>query len=173
MDTVLCALNRKMLSELAIRDPEAFDAIVELANARDAEGFIATSPEARRRFWLDRARTAAISAHTNAFKINEDVVIPLERLDVYSAGIERINIEYSTRNKLDIVEAVLEFFSGDLSPLHRDGEIGDSEENRAIIAAKQDAARELLRSRHADWSALLEQLDEPDLLQAETRDGTG
>ena len=90
---------------------KAADAIVELANARDAEGFIATSPEARRRFWLDRARTAAISAHTNAFKINEDVVIPLERLDVYSAGIERINIEYSTRNKLDIVEAVLEFFS--------------------------------------------------------------
>ena len=31
----------------------------------------------------DRARTAAIARHTNAFKINEDVVIPLERLGDY------------------------------------------------------------------------------------------
>ncbi|MCF6345759.1 MAG: DUF3683 domain-containing protein, partial [Thiomicrorhabdus sp.] len=52
--------------------------IVELANKRDAEGFIAVSDDARKRFWLDRSRTAAISAHTNAFKINEDVVIPLK-----------------------------------------------------------------------------------------------
>ena len=42
--------------------------------------FIAISPEARKTFWLDRSRTAAIAKHTNAFKINEDVVIPLERL---------------------------------------------------------------------------------------------
>ena len=145
--------------ETAVAD--AASTVVRMANQRGAEGFVAVSADARRQFWADRTRTAAIAAHTNAFKVNEDVVIPLERLDVYSAGIERINIEYSTRNKLDIVEAVLEFFSGDLSPLHRDGEIGDSEENRAIIAAKQNAARELLRSRHADWSALLEQLDEP------------
>jgi FAD/FMN-containing dehydrogenase/Fe-S oxidoreductase len=145
--------------ETAVAD--AASTVVRMANQRGAEGFVAVSRDARRQFWADRTRTAAIAAHTNAFKVNEDVVIPLERLDVYSAGIERINIEYSTRNKLDIVEAVLEFFSGDLSPLHRDGEIGDSEENRAIIAAKRNAARELLRSRHADWSALLEQLDEP------------
>jgi FAD/FMN-containing dehydrogenase len=55
--------------------------IVELARERDAEGFIASSAEARHSFWLDRSRTAAIAAHTNAFKINEDVVIPLPRLN--------------------------------------------------------------------------------------------
>ncbi len=54
--------------------------IVALANQRDAEGFIASSAEARHSFWLDRSRTAAIAAHTNAFKINEDVVIPLPHL---------------------------------------------------------------------------------------------
>ena len=54
--------------------------IVRIANARGAEGFVAVSAEARKKFWLDRARTAAIARHTNAFKINEDVVIPLERL---------------------------------------------------------------------------------------------
>src|SRR6202042_3013969 len=60
--------------------------VVRLANARSGEGFIAVSAEARRKFWLDRARTAAIARHANAFKINEDVVIPLDRLGDYSGG---------------------------------------------------------------------------------------
>ena len=87
--------------------------IVELANARDAEGFIAVSPEARKYFWLDRARTAAIASHTNAFKVNEDVVIPLQRLAEYTLGIERINIIHSIKNKLKIVKAVDKYLHSD------------------------------------------------------------
>jgi FAD/FMN-containing dehydrogenase len=78
--------------------------VVRLANGRSGEGFIAVSPEARKTFWLDRARTAAIARHTNAFKINEDVVIPLPRMGEYTDGIERINIELSTRNKLRLLD---------------------------------------------------------------------
>ena len=63
-------------------------------------------PRARKKFWLDRARTAAIARHTNAFKINEDVVIPLERLGDYTDGIERINIELSIGNKLVLCDAL-------------------------------------------------------------------
>ena len=70
-----------------------------------------SSPEARKKFWLDRARTAAIAKHTNAFKINEDVVIPLDRLGEYTDGIERINIELSIGNKLALLDALEEFFS--------------------------------------------------------------
>ena len=69
--------------------------VVRIANTRGGEGFVAVSPEARKKFWLDRKRTAAISKHTNAFKINEDVVIPLPRMGEYTDGIERINIELS------------------------------------------------------------------------------
>src|SRR5204863_7670050 len=76
--------------------------VVRICNARGAEGFIAVSPEARKKFWLDRARTAAIARHTNAFKINEDVVIPLDRLGDYTDGIERINIELSLSNKIEL-----------------------------------------------------------------------
>jgi FAD/FMN-containing dehydrogenase len=61
--------------------------------------------EARKAFWRDRARTAAIARHTNAFKINEDVVIPLERLGEYTDAIERINIEFSLANKLQLLDA--------------------------------------------------------------------
>ncbi|HZW75204.1 MAG TPA: DUF3683 domain-containing protein, partial [Caldimonas sp.] len=42
--------------------------VVRIANARSGEGFVAVSAEARKKFWLDRKRTAAISKHTNAFK---------------------------------------------------------------------------------------------------------
>src|SRR6187402_3258083 len=84
--------------------------VVRIANSRSGEGFIAISPEARKKFWLDRKRTAAISRHTNAFKINEDVVIPLPRMAEYTDGIERINIELSLRNPLALCDALEAFF---------------------------------------------------------------
>src|SRR5882672_219792 len=86
--------------------------VIRIANARGGEGFVAVSAEARRKFWLDRSRTAAIAKHTNAFKINEDVVIPLERLGDYTDGIERINIERSIANKLKLTAALEALFAG-------------------------------------------------------------
>ena len=91
--------------------------VVRLANARSGEGFIAISPEARKKFWLDRKRTAAISRHTNAFKINEDVVIPLPRMAEYTDGIERINIELSLRNKIALCDALHELLSNGQLPM--------------------------------------------------------
>jgi len=134
--------------------------VVQLANAREAEGFIAVSPEARRRFWLDRARTAAISAHTNAFKINEDVVIPLERLADYNREIERINIEQSISNKLEIMAAVRDYLKGDLPDARLGDDFEESEENSAILAAKQAAASEVIGSATRRWSRILANLDE-------------
>ena len=98
--------------------------VLRMANARGAEGFVAVTPEARRTFWADRSRTAAIARHTNAFKINEDVVIPLERLGGYSDGIERINIELSIRNKIALLDAVRDFLAGGDLPLYQPGQIG-------------------------------------------------
>jgi FAD/FMN-containing dehydrogenase/Fe-S oxidoreductase len=99
--------------------------VVRIANSRSGEGFIAISPEARKKFWLDRKRTAAISRHTNAFKINEDVVIPLPRMAEYTDGIERINIELSLRNKIALCDALEDFFAkGDL-PLGKHDDAND------------------------------------------------
>ncbi len=144
-------------------DPVAATAseVVRLANLRDAEGFIAVSAEARHQFWQDRARTAAIAAHTNAFKINEDVVIPLDRLADYSAGMERINIEYSIRNKLAMITAVRSYLSGDLAELRQYKDYVESEENNQILAAKKDAAREHLEKVSRRWQSLLEHFDAP------------
>ena len=99
--------------------------VVRIANSRNGEGFTAVSAEARKKFWLDRKRTAAISRHTNAFKINEDVVIPLPRMWEYTDGIERINIELSLRNKLKLCDELTDFFQhGDL-PLGKQDDAGD------------------------------------------------
>ena len=142
-------------------DPVAATAseVVRLANLREAEGFIAVSAEARHQFWQDRSRTAAIAAHTNAFKINEDVVIPLDRLAEYSTGMERINIEYSLRNKLAMIEAVRSYLSGDLVELRQFEAYVESEENNQILAAKKDAAREHLEKVSGRWQSILEHFD--------------
>ena len=136
---------------------EVASAMVRMCNARDGEGFIAVSAEARKKFWLDRARTAAIAKHTNAFKINEDVVIPLPRLGDYSDGIERINIELSIQNKLNLLDALDTFLQGDL-PLLKDDEGNADAES---VRAKQTIALQLLADLRGRWSLILNNLDSP------------
>ncbi|WP_036300325.1 DUF3683 domain-containing protein [Methylotenera sp. L2L1] len=136
---------------------EVASSMVRLCNARNGEGFIAVSSEARKKFWLDRARTAAIAKHTNAFKINEDVVIPLPRLGDYSDGIERINIDLSIRNKLKLIDALKVFMQGEL-PLQADEE-GNADLN--MVKTKQTMALALLDDLRSRWSFVLDHLDEP------------
>ena len=98
---------------------------MRIANSRGGEGFVAVSADARNKFWLDRKRTAAIARHTNAFKINEDVVIPLPRMGEYTEGIVRINVELSLRNKLELVEALQAFFAQGKLPLGKADDAGE------------------------------------------------
>ncbi len=134
--------------------------VVRIANARGGEGFIAVSAEARKKFWLDRKRTAAISKHTNAFKINEDVVIPLPRMGEYTEGIERINIELSLQNKLALVERLEGFFTAGRLPL------GKSDDAAAIPSAEllEDRVQQalaLLQRVGDEWRGWLQSLDQP------------
>ena len=151
-----------LVGDIAGDDPDAVaratSEVVRLANARSGEGFVAISPEARRKFWLDRKRTAAISRHTNAFKINEDVVIPLERMGEYTDGIERINIELSLRNKLALCDALSEFFARSDLPL------GKSDDANGISSAEllEDRvaqAQGLIASVRAQWQGWLDDVD--------------
>ncbi|GGX37338.1 FAD-linked oxidase [Pigmentiphaga litoralis] len=135
--------------------------VVRLANTRHGEGFVAISPEARKQFWADRSRTAAIARHTNAFKLNEDVVIPLPRMGEYTDEIERINIELSTRNKLKLIDQLVPFFDGEL-PLGKseDGE-GDKLSPEELLGDRPVQALELLSAVRERWNWVLRHMDLP------------
>ncbi|MGV8899130.1 MAG: DUF3683 domain-containing protein [Burkholderiaceae bacterium] len=141
---------------------QAASEVVRIANTRVGEGFVAVSPESRKKFWLDRARTAAISKHTNAFKINEDVVIPLDRMGEYTNGIEHINIELSIRNKLQLIDALRSFFAAGNLPVGKSEDAeGDDIPDAEMLEDRAHQAAELLDSTHARWSYLLENIDKP------------
>lgn len=141
---------------------QAASEVIRIANTRVGEGFVAVSPEARKKFWLDRAKTAAISKHTNAFKINEDVVIPLDRMGEYTDGIERINIELSVQNKLNLITALKAFFAKGNLPLGKSEEAdGDDIPAEELLEDRVHQAEDLLNATEARWTYLLNHLDTP------------
>ncbi|WP_161955476.1 FAD-linked oxidase C-terminal domain-containing protein, partial [Escherichia coli] len=132
--------------------------VVRLANGRSGEGFVAVSPDARKKFWLDRKRTAEISKHTNAFKVNEDVVIPLPRMGEYTLGIERINIELSLRNKLELVTALQALFTTGKLPLGKSDDAGEIP-SAELLEDRVQQALALLREVGGLWQQWLDGLD--------------
>jgi FAD/FMN-containing dehydrogenase/Fe-S oxidoreductase len=152
-----------LVGDIVGDDPDAVaratSEVVRLANSRAGEGFVAVSAEARKKFWLDRKRTAAISKHTNAFKVNEDVVIPLPRMGEYTEGIERINIELSLANKLALVDELRDFFEHGRLPLGKGddaGEIASAE----LLGDRVQQALALLDAVGGEWRHWLEHLDD-------------
>ncbi|GAO04572.1 DUF3683 domain-containing protein [Anaeromyxobacter sp. PSR-1] len=74
----------------------------ELFEARDAaEG---------KRFWADRKKLGAIARRTNAFKMNEDIVLPLDQLAGFARFVEDMNVEeerYAQGRLVDRAEELL------------------------------------------------------------------
>jgi FAD/FMN-containing dehydrogenase/Fe-S oxidoreductase len=146
------------------RVARATSEVIRLANGRSGEGFVAVSSDARKKFWADRKRTAAIAKHTNAFKVNEDVVIPLPRMGEYTLGIERINIELSLRNKLSLLDAFDTFFHGGIAAVGQFiGKADDPSElpSPEQLTEKVETAQALLAQVRARWQFLHHSLDTP------------
>ena len=137
---------------------KATSEIVRIANSRSGEGFIAISPEARKKFWHDRKKTAAISRHTNAFKVNEDVVIPLPRMAEYTDGIERINIELSLRNKLKLCAEIESFLQRGNLPLGKQEDASDIP-SAELLEDRVAQALAVVREVRAQWQGWLSDVD--------------
>jgi len=138
---------------------KATSEIVRIANSRSGEGFIAISPEARKKFWLDRKKTAAISRHTNAFKVNEDVVIPLPRMAEYTDGIERINIELSLLNKLKLCRELEDFLEKGNLPLGKQDD-ANGIASAELLEDRVAQALAVVREVQAQWQDWLTRVDE-------------
>jgi Fe-S oxidoreductase len=107
---------------------------------------------------LDRKKTAAISRHTNAFKVNEDVVIPLPRMAEYTDGIERINIELSLRNKLKLCREIEAFLERGNLPLGKQDDANDIP-SAELLEDRVAQALMVVREVQAQWQGWLTQVD--------------
>ncbi|KPJ87688.1 MAG: FAD-linked oxidase, partial [Gammaproteobacteria bacterium SG8_11] len=81
--------------------------------------------------------------------------------------IERINIELSTKNKLRMIDAVLDYLDDDIVSTIPRQEFESSIENDVIIQAKQTAAREHLHAIKKQWQEIIDHLDDPAIAHKE------
>lgn len=111
----------------AILRPHANTLLFEARDAAEAK-----------RFWADRKRLGAIARRTNAFKLNEDVVIPLDALAEFARFLDTMNGEEERRAQLRFVGRALQTL-GAASRL-------DGDQLEAKLAAAVARCRE---ARHA------------------------
>ncbi len=73
--------------------------------------FVARDNAEAVRFWADRKKLGAIARRTNAFKMNEDIVIPLEALAGFSRFIDDLNCTEERYAQLRFVERAAQILS--------------------------------------------------------------
>ena len=61
------------------------------------------------RFWRDRKRLGAIASRTNAFKLNEDIVLPIDALADFAEYVDRYNIEEKRVTCCSIIDDIMEY----------------------------------------------------------------
>jgi len=83
--------------------------ILDIVRQYNTEGFMADTEEKRELFWKDRKNLGAIARHTNAFKLNEDIVIPVESLPEFSDFIDRLNLQKELENNCAIIDEITDF----------------------------------------------------------------
>ncbi|WDP88329.1 MAG: DUF3683 domain-containing protein [Desulfobacter sp.] len=76
----------------------------------DKTGFTVAENEAEaKRFWEDRKRLGAIAAHTNAFKLNEDIVLPIDSLADFVRFVDETNLEEKKYNQTRIIQDIVAY----------------------------------------------------------------
>ena len=84
--------------------------------------------------------------------------LPLPRMGEYTNGIERINIELSLRNKLQLLDALQAFLARGNLPLGRGDDAGEIP-SAELLEDRVQQSLALLSEVRMLWSGWLEQLD--------------
>lgn len=71
--------------------------------------FVAKDDADAERYWQDRKRLGAIASRTNAFKLNEDIVLPLDALAGFTRFVEDANFEEERYNQATIVHRLKDY----------------------------------------------------------------
>jgi FAD/FMN-containing dehydrogenase/Fe-S oxidoreductase len=73
--------------------------------------FVARDGAEAQRFWADRKKLGAIARRTNAFKMNEDIVLPLDALAEFAHFVDDVNTEEEHYSQLDFAERAEEILT--------------------------------------------------------------
>jgi FAD/FMN-containing dehydrogenase/Fe-S oxidoreductase len=76
---------------------------------KNTELFTAQDSDEAARFWRDRKRLGAIAARTNAFKLNEDIVLPLPALAEFARFADDYNLKEDAYNKKQFIRRVIDY----------------------------------------------------------------
>ncbi len=114
-----------LLIDIAGHRPEHTEAGVERVRALlehhpNTMLFVARDAEEAQRFWADRKKLSAIARRTNAFKLNEDVVIPLDALAEFARFADALNIEEERYSQLCFIDAARDLLHN--ATVREDGE---------------------------------------------------
>ncbi|OQA97932.1 MAG: putative FAD-linked oxidoreductase [Spirochaetes bacterium ADurb.Bin218] len=146
--------------------------ILNIVKNYNTEGFLADTESKRELFWKDRKNLGAIARHTNAFKLNEDIVIPVEALPEFSDFIDNLNIQKELENNCQIIDEVVEL----LEEQKTDDDFFLSKIDSYIAHIKNIKDKQLfyiknLESRAGDIVGSLDEKDRDKLLFEVLRDG--
>ncbi len=126
-------------SEQVLRGKKRLEKL--LSPYKNTELFTAQDADEAARFWRDRKRLGAISARTNAFKLNEDIVLPLHGLAEFARFVDEYNIEEDICNKEQFIRAISKYL-----------ETAEPIEDPDWLQAKIPKADELCRETIAELS---------------------
>ncbi|MDL2279682.1 FAD-binding oxidoreductase [Desulfovibrio sp. OttesenSCG-928-G11] len=100
-----------IILQLDSDNAEALDGAVKdirrICDGHDGvDAFVAADSEQAELFWADRHRLSAIARRTSGFKINEDVVIPVQAIPEFAGFLESLNQEYMARAYRQALRAI-------------------------------------------------------------------
>lgn len=101
----------------------------------NTEIFVAADSDEAARFWRDRKRLGAIAARTNAFKLNEDIVLPLHTLADFARYIDQYNLDEDQFSQKCVIHEIMDYLS-----------IAEPIEDPDWLEAKMPKAEELCAS---------------------------
>ncbi len=107
-------LKAVLLVDMVSNDENALEQGVKtlenILDPFDKTGFtVAADAAEAQRFWEDRKRLGAIAAHTNAFKLNEDIVLPIDSLADFVKYVDETNLEEKKYNQTRIIQDIVAY----------------------------------------------------------------
>ena len=110
--------------------------IVNVAESQDnVDIIVARDAKEADLFWEDRHRLSVIARRTSGFKLNEDVVIPMQRIPDFALFLEQLNLEYAARAYRHALQEV-----GRLPGFPMEDKAFNEEFSRAASAASGDVS---------------------------------